>query len=121
MIKKTIYTVTLLIAVGVLFAFNPEKYALFPRCPFHSLTGFACPGCGSQRALHCLLHLDIQRAFGYNALMISIIPYVFLLLFAEWKRLQYPRFYHRIQSRGILIGCLVIIILWGIIRNIWHL
>ncbi|WP_225974845.1 DUF2752 domain-containing protein [Arachidicoccus ginsenosidivorans] len=48
----------------------------FPKCPFRSLTGLQCPGCGSQRAIHDLLNLDILGAFRENALMVVSIPYI---------------------------------------------
>src|SRR5690606_2629375 len=31
---------------------------ILPSCPFYTLTHWYCPGCGSQRALHALLHGD---------------------------------------------------------------
>src|SRR5690554_8210264 len=37
-------------------------------------TGFYCPGCGSQRAIHLLLHGDIIGAFRFNPLMVLTIP-----------------------------------------------
>ena len=40
------------------------------------LTGWWCPGCGLTRAAHHLLHGDIGRAHGYNAL---VVPFVVLL------------------------------------------
>jgi hypothetical protein len=46
---------------------DPEG-GLFPACPFHSLTGLYCTGCGSQRALHDLLHLDLSGSFSHNLL-----------------------------------------------------
>ncbi|PYV86056.1 MAG: hypothetical protein DMG90_22080 [Acidobacteria bacterium] len=36
---------------------NPASSGIFPPCPFLWLTGFYCPGCGSLRALHQLLHV----------------------------------------------------------------
>ena len=44
----------------------------FPKCLFFSLTGLQCPGCGSQRALHSLLHLDLVAALRYNAYMVFL-------------------------------------------------
>lgn len=46
---------------------DPEGGA-FPACPFRQLTGLLCTGCGSQRALHDLTHLDLGGAFGHNLL-----------------------------------------------------
>lgn len=42
----------------------------FPRCLFHALTGLWCPGCGTTRALHALLHGDIAGALAMNPLLL---------------------------------------------------
>ena len=56
-------------AAGVLFIFNPSEHGFFPRCYFHAATGLNCPGCGSLRALHQLLHGHIVEAIRLNALL----------------------------------------------------
>src|SRR5690606_28436771 len=55
---------------------NPSEVGFFPPCPFKSLTGLQCPGCGSQRATHYLLNFEIGRAFEKNALLVLAIPYL---------------------------------------------
>ena len=76
-------SVVLVTALVVYFLFDPATTP-FPRCPFLMLTGWQCPGCGSQRAIHSLLHLDIVAAWRYNALLVLSIPYLLLLVVAEW-------------------------------------
>ena len=49
-----------------LYALDPTRYMLTPPCPYLTLTGFACPGCGVTRALHFLLHGEVTHAFAYN-------------------------------------------------------
>src|SRR5580693_9291812 len=46
------------VAVGavLLELFDPATSGIFPPCPFRYLTGWYCPGCGSLRAIHQLLH-----------------------------------------------------------------
>ena len=44
---------------AVLFFFNPAQSGFYPFCVFHRTTGLLCPGCGSLRALHQLLHQRI--------------------------------------------------------------
>lgn len=51
-----------------------------PPCPSEWLTGLFCPGCGSTRALHALLHGDVAAALSYNPLLVLALPFVALLL-----------------------------------------
>jgi len=39
-----------------------------PACPWHALTGWPCPGCGSTRAIVRLLHGNLLGALGVNPL-----------------------------------------------------
>lgn len=75
-----------LLALGAFFlvllalAFVDPRTARFaPVCPLHFTTGLHCPGCGTGRALHALVHGDVSRALRLNALAVAAIP-VFLAL-----------------------------------------
>jgi hypothetical protein len=57
-----------------LFVFNPAGSGMYPPCPFHALTGLDCPGCGTLRALHQLLHGNVKGAFFYNPLAVLLLP-----------------------------------------------
>lgn len=63
-------------ALSIFFVFDPAQHSFFPRCWLHESTGFHCPGCGGQRALHALVNGDIARAFGHNFLIMSALPFV---------------------------------------------
>ena len=60
------------------FILDPSEYDLFPRCIFYTLTGYYCPGCGSQRAIHCLLHLDLPGVIKNNILF---LPAALMILY----------------------------------------
>lgn len=64
-----------LAALAVYYRLDPSQH-LFPRCPLHLLTGLHCPGCGTQRALHALLHGHWQLAAGHNLLAALYAPVV---------------------------------------------
>jgi hypothetical protein len=108
-----------LMATVLLFFFAPERYPFYPRCPFHLLTGWQCPGCGGLRAAHRLLHGDVAGAFHYNPLLVLLGP-----LFAVWfttyvvheatgKRTWYP-FTRPAWGWSLL----AIAVLFGVARNI---
>jgi len=100
--------VLLIGAVIVLYCFDPAKTALFPPCPVHFLTGQYCPGCGSLRAIHSLLHGHVANAISLNPLMVISLPILGLMLFnPPW-----------VYKRWVPWVAFVVLISYGIIRNI---
>jgi len=59
------------VCAGLALLFRPLWLAgagLAPPCPWHELTGWPCPGCGTTRALVRLLHADLSGALALNPL-----------------------------------------------------
>ena len=112
------------IAVAAFFAiyvyarFDPEK-TFFPRCPFYWASGLKCPGCGSQRALHQLLHLDFAAAFRYNACLVLSIPFLVFLIVADFLRFRLPKLYFVSRNPILSWTILALILLWWVLRNIF--
>lgn len=99
--------------------FDPATSGMFPPCPFHYLTGLYCPGCGSLRAIHQLLHGNLQAAWAMNPLTVVLLPFVAYGLATEAL----------VQIRGrrltgwILPGLWIqilcgIIVVFGVVRNL---
>ena len=63
-------------AAAVLYCFRPGVVNIYPPCPFHTLTGLHCPGCGTLRALHALLHGKVVTALRLNPLTVLAIPFL---------------------------------------------
>jgi hypothetical protein len=57
-----------------LHVIDPSDATWFPVCPFYAATGLYCPGCGTLRCLHALLHSDLRSAIDYNALTVLLLP-----------------------------------------------
>ena len=108
------------VAAAVIYGLlDPARHAIFPKCPFLMLTGgLRCPGCGSQRAVHALLHLEFKEAFLYNPLVIISIPFLLLLSLAAITKDTSPKFYDRVNSSLLTKILLVIILIWWVFRNI---
>ncbi|HEV2883453.1 MAG TPA: DUF2752 domain-containing protein [Pyrinomonadaceae bacterium] len=81
-LKLTVALIWLTIVAGgvYVYVFVPGKTGFFPICPFRALTGFTCPGCGSTRALHHLLHGDVVGAFQLNPFMMVMLPIMLFVL-----------------------------------------
>lgn len=111
----------LVVALFLFYAFDPATDPFFPLCPFRAVTGLECPGCGSQRAIHSLLHLQVGDALAYNALMVVALPYILLGIWLE--RLgggrRYPRLQRFFFGRGSAAAVLLLVLLFWIERNIF--
>lgn len=103
-------------AFGVhLYLHDPEEGG-FIGCPFRFLTGLLCPGCGSQRALHDVLHGRIGEAFDHNALLVLSIP----LLFGQWAWARLGGAGKPPSARNsVVFTWLALTVGWGVLRNIF--
>lgn len=102
------------LTILLIYLFDPSKGG-FPACPFRTFTGMLCPGCGSQRALHDLLHGHVSEAWGHNALLVTSLP--LLALHGAWGRLF--RTDRPLSSyNGVVLAWILLIVGWGILRNI---
>ena len=120
--KKIINFGLLIIFTGLailFFVLNPTEHEIFPRCVFNSVTGYYCPGCGSQRAIHSLLHLNFAGVVGNNFLFLPAVllliyhySFVFLNKKFSWKL---PNIFYFKSTPWIILA---IIILFWILRNL---
>jgi len=68
----------LLIGAGAVLLFyflvDPLQFSPIPPCPMYRMSGYLCPGCGGQRALHALLRGDLAASWALNPLVILAGP-----------------------------------------------
>ena len=101
-----------------LYWFEPGKTGFFPSCPFRALTGFNCPGCGTTRALHQLLHGNVVAAFELNPLTILLLPVLAyaLVSFTKSAITGRPMPDISIQPRYVWLSLIVVFGFW-VFRN----
>src|SRR5579864_6646318 len=107
------------VAILMLRIFDPATALVFPPCPLHYLTGWYCPGCGSLRAIHQLLHGNLRAAWAMNPLTVVMLPFLtyglasFALFEIRGQGLPQP-FLRAVWIRALCAA----IVLFGIARNL---
>ena len=112
----------IIVGVYLYSQYNPEEYNIFPKCPVYTITGYKCPGCGSQRAFHNLFQGNFLTAFTYNPFMILLVPYVLLGIFIEYVANRLNPFVVRLRNiffgKWAVLALAAIVVLYTLIRNI---
>ena len=120
---RLLYVFLVLAAVAgaaVVFAFEPAAGGPYPPCLFQRYTGLHCPGCGSTRGLHALLHGRVWAAFRYNALMVLALPFLGFAFIRYTRRVfgskpQPPR---RTIRAGWIWGLFALVVAYWVLRNL---
>ncbi|NNK23186.1 MAG: DUF2752 domain-containing protein [Winogradskyella sp.] len=103
---------------------NPEVAngkGLFPKCPFYVLTNFHCPGCGSQRAIHDVLHFRIGEALLHNVTIVVIVILLLSKLYAVISKRYFEKYYYNLSHKTYFTYAIVFIVFaYWILRNIPH-
>ena len=107
------------IAAVIYFVFNPTEVAWFPKCVFYQMTGLECPACGSQRAVHAILHGNILEGLKTNPFIIISIPYAIgLIIILIFKTPFTGRLRAKFLHPYVVYAYCFIFIAWWIIRNL---
>lgn len=117
-LKILAVAVAALVAVAVYAVFDPLQSRWMPKCILRTLTGYNCPGCGSQRLFHALLNGDLPSAFEANAFLFCSLPLILLLLLLELGRKKHPHLYAAVYHPATVIITIVVLVAWTVIRNI---
>ncbi|MCX7547664.1 DUF2752 domain-containing protein [Xanthomarina sp. F1114] len=120
--KKPLFLLALLAGSGIITFFyfwNPANNVLFPKCLFYSATNLYCPGCGSQRAIHQILHghittgLKFNYLIGFLTLVLSYQLYVFIV--QAYFNKSVKNLLHKPLTTKLI---LIVVLLFWILRNI---
>ena len=103
--------------LAIYFFFDPAGAAWMPKCPVYVLTGLECPGCGTQRALHALLHGNPAEAWKHNALLMISLPVIIWMIWLETQRTRRPAIYASFYRPATIYIIGAAIVAWFIVRN----
>ncbi len=104
--------VAVLVAGAALHIFGLDVLCLLPNrtlCPFRTLTGLACPGCGMTRAFLALGQLRITKALAENPFSIALVVLMGSYVLSSGRRcVKFVRKY-----RLDWIGVVSVLVFWG--------
>jgi hypothetical protein len=104
---------------AVLFFFDPARCAIYPVCPWHALTGWDCPGCGTLRAMHQLSHGHWAAAWRLNPLAVALLPAGLWLGLRELAWQTCGKKWPGLVTRPFFgWALLALVIVFGIVRNL---
>ena len=119
--RKNLWILGLLFLAVALYYFflNPyQQTDFFMSCPFYKITGYQCPGCGSQRPFHEILPSHFLGAFQQNAFFVLGIPYVLLIFYANFNKEKHQKLRQVLVGNKTLLILLIVAILFGVLRNL---
>ena len=93
---------------------SPGQPGHYPSCPFRAITGYACPGCGSLRALHDLAHGHFTTALTHNAMLVMMLP----VAMAAWFRAVMGRTGAAATPRWLCCAAVAVLTVWTVVRNL---
>lgn len=106
-------------AAILLATVDPNEPGHYPLCPMLATTGLYCPGCGSLRAVHDLLHADPAGAMARNPLAVLAVPLLLLAWIGWARRLSGRPAPHptALPSAGVW-GLLAVVLSFWVLRNL---
>ena len=107
-----------LVLVTLYYALEPSSGSL-PSCLLLRLTSFRCPGCGTQRAVHALLHGNFAQGIAYNYSLLFTIPVLSLYIGDVLWGGKMPRLRAFLHHPIVILLLVLILLAWWILRNCW--
>ena len=118
-VKPTmLFVVVGLCLVLIYVNIDPAVSVLMPKCLFKTLTGYDCPSCGGQRALHALLNGRVYDAFMLNPFLFLVAPYILAVLYSSFSKSMVAVKAKPFVNHYVTISIyLFVYILWWVVRN----
>ncbi|MBV1888330.1 MAG: DUF2752 domain-containing protein [Urechidicola sp.] len=115
--KRTLFII-LIIAIAIYyFLIDPSR--MFLNCPIYATVGIYCPGCGSQRALYDLLHLNIIGVFEHNLLFaFGVMLVAYQIIITSINSVFNKNIKNLLYHKKTPIVILIIVVIFWILRNI---
>lgn len=118
MLAAAVAAVIALFCIAIFYYKTDPTSEWMPRCAFKALTGYDCPGCGVQRALHAILHGNIAAAWHYNPFVFFAIPTAIFYIITEAGRKRWPHLHTRANNPWLITAILIAVLSYWLLRTI---
>ena len=117
---RLFFLVLVLAVLAMLYLGAPGSESWWLKCPMYQLTGWQCPLCGLQRAVHAFLHGNFLEAWRYNPALWLLLPYVAVWVLGSFsERVARSRVYAWVISSRVVLAVILLLCIWGVARNVW--
>ncbi len=98
---------------------DPSDGGAFLPCPFRTLTGWWCPGCGLTRATHHLFRGDLVQALRYNLFVVVVLA-ALATTWAVWMIASTGRSVGRMLAppNWMPVVAVVTLVAFAVVRNL---
>jgi hypothetical protein len=118
-LKYLVIFISGILLVLLYFYVNPSEVNFLPKCPLYVTTGIYCPGCGSQRATHELLHFHLLGVLKQNALyVLGLLILAYHIIISLLNSFFHKKVYNYIYHPKTPLVLLIIILIFWILRNL---
>ncbi len=111
---------SLVFVFGICYAIFYKVTDIAIPCVFYEITGFKCPSCGVTRMVTALIFGNVHEAFLYNRLMFVLLP-LFGVYFVRFS-ISYIKNQKIVLYKWdnvLIILLIIILVIFGIVRNIY--
>jgi hypothetical protein len=120
---RIVLAVVVVAAIYIYYHYDPSHTQWSPKCVMLALTGYKCPGCGTQRMIYHLLHGHVLKAISYNYFASLLIPYLLVLstgyLAPDSNYTQWVR--KHLATKWAAYTYAALYIIWWFLRNLLDL
>ncbi|CAI3361527.1 Protein of uncharacterised function (DUF2752) [Enterococcus cecorum] len=116
-IQKEIRYLLIILGVGFGYYLWLNFTHLGIPCPFRTITGWLCPGCGITHMLIALIQLDFHTAYLENPFLLLTLPFLIGEIIYQ-RYLQLTKQVNPQWNQVLLWLYVIALIIFGILRNL---
>ena len=118
-LNRILKEVGVILAIGVAYFIFVSVTGIYVPCPFRTLTGYLCPGCGISHYFVHMAHLDFSAAFRNNQYVFFFIPIAIIYwIFKTYKYIKTGERHYSKLEIAIFVIALIAALAFGVWRNI---